>query len=223
MTDNASLILYTYWRSTAAYRVRMGLNLKGLTAEQRSVHLVRDGGEQFDEEYTRLNPQQLVPTLVHGRTVVTQSMAILEYLDEGFDGPGLLPSAPADRARVRSLAQLVACDIHPINNLRVLQYLTGELGADETGKIAWIHHWINTGFDALERRLDGEPETGDYCHGNQPGMADCCLLAQVYNARRFECDESRWPTIRRICQALEALPEIRQAAPENQPDAPGVQ
>jgi len=223
MPDSSSLTLYSYWRSTAAYRVRMGLNLKGLEATQHPVHLVRDGGEQFDEEYTRLNPQQLVPTLVHGDRVITQSLAILEYLDEAFEGPALLPDDPAGRARVRSLALLVACDIHPINNLRVLKYIGEELGADEAGRKNWIHHWIGTGLDALEKRLASDQETGTFCHGSQPGLADCCLLAQVYNARRFECNESGWPVIRRICEAMEALPAIQMAAPENQPDAPGVQ
>ncbi len=217
------LELYSYWRSTAAYRVRIGLGLKGLNARIVPVHLVRDGGEQFSEEYSRLNPQQLVPALVDHGNVITQSMAILEYLDERFPSTRLLPDQPLARARVRSLSQLIACDIHPVNNLRVLKYITGTLGADENARTGWIHHWINQGLDALESRLAGEPETGAFCHGDAAGMADCCLLAQIYNARRFECELSRWPVIMDICRRLEQLPAVQAAMPENQPDAPGVQ
>lgn len=213
-----SLILYSYWRSSASYRVRMALNLKGLEYEIRPVHLVRDGGEQFADDYSALNPQQLVPTLVDGETVITQSLAMLEYLDERFPEHALLPTDPAGRARVRAIAQAMACEIHPLNNLRVLKYLTGTAGLDEDAKLAWYRHWTESGLAAVERMLDS-PQTGRFCHGDEPGVADCCLLPQVYNARRFECHISRLERIRGICDALEGLAPICDAMPENQPDA----
>lgn len=213
------LVLYGYWRSSASYRVRMALNLKGLTYEQRFVHLVRDGGQQYLPDYIALNAQSQVPTLIHGERVLTQSPAILEYVDEVFRDPPLLPGDPDGRARVRALSAIVACDVHPLNNLRVLKYLTGTLGVDEADKLAWYRYWVELGLDAIEKRLAEDPETGDCCHGDTPTLADCHLLPQVYNARRFECDESRWPRIRRIAAHLAGIPEIRRAAPENQPDA----
>jgi maleylacetoacetate isomerase len=213
------LVLYGYWRSSASYRLRMALNLKGLDYEQRFVHLVRDGGQQHLPDYIALNVQAQVPTLIHGGRVLTQSPAVLEYIDEVFPDPPLLPGDPDGRARVRSLASIIACDIHPLNNLRVLKYLTGTLDVDESEKLAWYRHWTTLGMDAVERRLADDDETGDCCHGDSPTLADCCLLPQVYNARRFECDESRWPRIQRIAAHLAGIPEIRRAAPENQPDA----
>lgn len=212
------LVLHSYWRSSASYRVRMALNLKGLEYTIQSVHLVRDGGEQFADTYTRLNPQQLVPTLVDGETVLTQSLAILEYLEERHPQPSLLPEKSADRARVRAIAQAVACEIHPLNNLRVLQYLTGPAGLDEAGKLAWYRHWTEAGLAAVERMLDDE-RTGRFSHGNEPTVADCCLLPQVYNAERFECDLTPFAAIRRICDELKNLPAVVDAMPENQPDA----
>jgi maleylacetoacetate isomerase len=214
-----SLVLYGYWRSSASYRVRMALNLKGLDYEQRFVHLVRDGGQQYLPDYIALNAQSQVPTLRHGDRVLTQSPAILEYLEEVFPDPPLLPGDPDGRARVRSLAAVIACDIHPLNNLRVLKYLTGTLGVDESDKLAWYRYWVTLGLDAVEKRLSADAETGDCCHGDTPTLADCCLLPQVYNARRFECDESRWPAVRRIAAHLAGIPAIHRAAPENQPDA----
>ncbi|RFF31292.1 maleylacetoacetate isomerase [Wenzhouxiangella sediminis] len=212
------MVLYSYWRSSASYRVRMALKLKGLDHEIRPVHLVRDGGEQFADDYTALNPQQLVPTLIDGETVITQSMAMLEYLEERHPEPALLPGDHAGRARVRAIAQAIACEIHPLNNLRVLKYLTGTAGLDEDAKLAWYRHWTETGLAAVERMLDN-PGTGRFCHGDEPGLADCCLLPQVYNAERFECNIAQLKRIRRICEALGKIPAVVEAMPENQPDA----
>lgn len=213
------LVLYGYWRSSASYRVRIALNLKALEYEQRSIHLVRDGGQQHAADYREINPQAQVPTLVHGERALIQSLAILEYLEEVFPEPALLPGDPDGRARIRALAGVIACDTHPVNNLRVLAYLTGTLGIDESARLAWYRHWVATGLDAFERLLAESDETGACCHGDRPTIADCCLMPQVYNARRFECDESRWPEIRRIAAHLAELPEFRRASPENQPDA----
>lgn len=217
--DSAPLVLYGYWRSSASYRVRMALNLKGLDYEQRAVHLVRGGGEQHSDAYRALNPQGQVPTLKHGERVVTQSLAILEYLEDVFPDTPLLPGDPDGRARVRALCGVIACDSHPLNNLRVLSYLTGTLGVDEAGKLDWYRHWVGRGLDAFERMLVTSDESGACCHGDRPTLADCCLLPQVYNARRFECDEAGWPEIRRVAAHLAEMPEIQRAAPENQPDA----
>ncbi len=215
---DSGLALYSYWRSSASYRVRMALNFKSLDYRLEPVHLVHDGGQQFTPDYTALNPQQLVPTLVDGDTVITQSLAMLEYLEERHPAPPLLPADSAGRARVRAMAHAIACDIHPLNNLRVLKYLTSTAGLDDQARLAWYRHWTEAGLAAVERLLDN-PLTGRYCHGDEPGMADCCLLPQVYNADRFSCDLSSMPTIRRICAALESLPAVRDAMPENQPDA----
>lgn len=215
----APLILYDYWRSSASYRVRIALNLKGLDYGQRPVHLVRDGGEQRRPEYTRVNPQALVPSLLHGERTLTQSLAICEYLDETFPQPPLLPEDAPGRARVRGLAQAIACDIHPLNNLRVLQYLADTLAQGEDVKTAWYRHWVTVGLDAFERALSESGETGKCCHGDEPTLADCCLIPQMYNARRFQCDETNWPAIGRICDHLEQLPAFVRAKPEAQPDA----
>ncbi|GAB4173436.1 MAG: maleylacetoacetate isomerase [Wenzhouxiangellaceae bacterium] len=218
--NEARLTLYGYWRSSASYRVRIALNYKAFEWESRPVHLVRDGGEQHRPGYLELNPQGLVPTLVHGDLVLTQSLAILEYLEEIRPDPPLLPTDPASRARARQLAALIACDIHPLNNLAVLKYLTGELGVSESDRDRWYRHWVARGLTAFERLLVEHRSAGLCCIGDQPTIADCCLLPQVYNARRFECDESGWPTIRRITAHLETLPAFAAAAPERQPDAP---
>ena len=217
--SGSEIVLYGYWRSSAAYRVRLVLGLKGLEWTHRGVHLVRDGGHQHAPDYVALNPQHLVPTLVHGERVLTQSLAICEYLEEIHPEPAILPSDAPGRARVRALAQVIACDTHPLNNLRVLAYLTGPMGLDESAKLEWYRHWTATGLDALERMLAESPETGSCCHGDRPGLADACLVPQLYNARRFECDESGWPVIRRICEHLESLEAFRSARPEAQPDA----
>jgi maleylacetoacetate isomerase len=211
--------LYTYWRSSAAWRVRIALNLKGLDWHPLLVHLTRDGGEQRQPGYLALNPQGFVPALEADGLRLTQSMAIIEYLEETRPEPLLLPGEAAARARVRSLAQLVACDVHPLNNLRVLQYLARNAGFDETKQAEWYRHWVIEGLRALEARLASEPETGRYCHGDTPGLADCFLVPQLYNARRYGCDLEPYPTIIRIDAACNDLEAFRSAAAEAQPDA----
>ncbi len=213
------IVLYTYWRSSAAYRVRIGLELKGLAWEARPVHLVRDGGEQHLDAYRALNPQQQVPTLLHEGHVLTQSLAILEYLDERFPQVPLLPAGGVGRARVRALAQLVACDIHPINNLRVMQYLERSLQLPADARMQWTLHWMAEGFAAMEAMLANSRDTGTFCHGDRPGLADLCLLPQLYNAHRFGLDLAPYPTLRRIEAACQALDAFDRARPENQPDA----
>ncbi|WP_414495682.1 maleylacetoacetate isomerase [Stenotrophomonas maltophilia] len=213
------IVLYTYWRSSAAYRVRIGLELKGLAWQARPVHLVREGGEQHLGAYRALNPQQLVPTLLHDGRTLTQSLAIVEYLEERFPQMPLLPADAAGRARVRALAQLVACDIHPINNLRVMQYLERELQLPADARTEWTLHWIAEGFAAMEAMLAGSCDTGAFCHGDRPGLADLCLLPQLYNAHRFGLDLAPYPTLRRIEAACQALDAFDRARPENQPDA----
>ena len=211
--------LYTYWRSSSAYRVRIALNLKGLDWESVPVHLVRDGGEQHRPGYRAVNPQGLVPALEDGELTLTESLAIIEYLEETRPEPALLPADPAGRARVRSLALLVACSIQPLNNLGVLQYLGAAAGLDQEGRDQWYRHWVSAGFDALETRLAREPATGRFCHGDTPGLADCCLVPQVYNARRYGCDLGPYPTIARIDAECAKLEAFSAAAPEQQPDA----
>ncbi len=215
----AELLLYDYWRSSAAYRVRIALNIKKLSYQQRSIHLVRGGGEQRQPTYTALNPQQLVPTLLHGDLVLTQSMAIIEYLDDAFPESSVLPAEPVQRAQCRALAQVVGCDIHPLNNLRVLQYLSGPLEVDDTQKMDWYRHWVAQGFAAFEALLTRYGSTRDFCLGMQPTLADCCLLPQVYNAIRFDCDLTPYPLIRQIAEASKQHPAFIQAYPDNQPDA----
>lgn len=212
-------VLYTYWRSSAAYRVRIALNIKGVEYDSRSVHLVRDGGEQHSPAYRQINPQGLVPALVHEDRIYSQSLAIIEYLEERYPEPSLLPRDPGDRARVRGLAQMVACDIHPLNNSRVQKYLVGELGLGDEQKLAWYRHWITLGFEAIEARLDQDGYTGRFCHGDTVGLADLCLVPQVYNAERFGCDVSVFPTITRINTACLELDAFLRATPESQPDA----
>ncbi|MBB1087946.1 maleylacetoacetate isomerase [Lysobacter sp. SG-8] len=216
------LQLYSYWRSSAAYRVRIGLNLKGLSYDTVPVHLVRDGGEQHQPAFRNANPQGLVPVLKHGSRTFRQSMAILEYLEDAWPSPSLLPFDARDRARVRALAQAVACEVHPLNNLRVLQHLERVLEVDAEGRDAWVRHWVDEGFRAIEAMLVDHPSTGRFCEGESPGLADCCLVPQVYNARRFKVDMAPYPTIERIEQACLALPAFDAARPENQPDAPAA-
>ena len=216
---DAELTLYSYWRSSAAYRVRIGLNLKGLAYTLAPVHLLRDGGQQHAPDYAALNPQQLVPALRDGERVLTQSLAILEYLEETRPQAPLLPADAAGRARVRALAQLVACDIHPLNNLRVLQFFDRQWNVPQPERDDWVLHWMREGFTAMETMLAASADTGDYCHGNTPGLADCCLLPQLYNARRFKLDLDAFPTLRRIEAACLQLPAFDAARPENQPDA----
>jgi maleylacetoacetate isomerase len=213
------LKLYTYFRSSAAYRVRCALNLKGMPWEAVPVHLVRDGGEQNQPAYRARSPLGTVPALETGAGVITQSLAIIEYLDETQPQPPLLPASAEGRARVRAIAQTIACDIHPVNNLRVLQYLGRYFGASQDQKDAWYQHWVNEGLAAVEKLLAGHPATGTFCHGETPTLADCCLVPQVFNARRFNCPLDALPTIRRIVAACERLPAFEKAAPASQPDA----
>lgn len=210
--------LYGYFRSSAAYRVRIALNLKGLPYTQAPINLVK--GEQRSIANLARHPQGLVPVLETDEGAqLTQSLAICEYLDERHPNPALLPADATERARVRALAQVVTCEIHPLNNLKVLKHLVGELGVDDGAKLAWYRHWISEGFDALETMLKAEAGTGKFCHGDTPSLADICLVPQVYNAERFECDLSAYPTIRRIVEQCNALEAFQKAAPGEQPDA----
>jgi maleylacetoacetate isomerase len=211
--------LFTYFRSSAAYRVRIALNLKGLRADYRYVHLVQDGGQQHKQDYLSVNPQGLVPALVDNGHVLTQSLAIIEYLEEIHPQPPLLPKDALGRARVRALAQVVACDIHPVNNQRIIKYLEKELGADEAARKRWIQRWVKDGFSALEKMLANDPATGRCCHGDQPSLADICLVPQVFNARRFEVDMSAFPVLQRIDAHCLSLKPFADAAPEKQADA----
>lgn len=211
--------LYSYFRSSAAYRVRIALNLKGLAYRTLPVHLLRDGGEQHRPAYRAVNPAGLVPALEDRGHTLTQSLAILEYLEEQYPQTPLLPQGSADRARVRAIAQSIACEIHPLNNLRVLQYLSGTLGLGEEQKNAWYRHWVGEGLGAVERLLADDPRTGAFCHGDRPTLADCCLVPQVFNARRFGCELDAMPTILAIVARCQSLEAFQRAAPEHQPDA----
>ncbi len=217
---NNPLKLYSYWRSSASYRVRIALNLKALDYAIEPIHLVRNGGEQHSPEHHARDPQDQVPVLLHGQRAIRQSLAIIEYLDETFPENPLLPATARERARARGLAQLVACDIHPLGNLRVQQYLEGEFHIEQAKREDWTRHWIKLGFDALETLLVDNPASGDFCEGDVPSIADCCLVPQVYNARRFGLDLSPYPAITHIDATCRALPAFANAAPERQPDAP---
>jgi maleylacetoacetate isomerase len=211
--------LYDYFRSSAAYRVRIALNLKGVTPDERTyVHLRM--GNQRAQDYLALNPQGLVPALaLDDGHVLTQSLAIIEYLDETHREPPLLPAEPAQRARVRAIALAIACEIHPLNNLRVLNYLIGTMGVAREQKDGWYRYWIDVGFEALEKSLARDAATGRFCHGEHPTLADVCLVPQMANARRFDIDLSPYPTLVRIEAACNALPAFANAAPARQPDA----
>lgn len=211
------LIHYTYFRSSAAFRTRIALNLKGLAHEDVFVHLRKN--EQMAEAYTALNPQGLVPTLVHKGHAIGQSLAIIEYLDEVFPEPPFLPGDALGRARVRQITYAVACDIHPINNLRVRRYLQNRMGHGEAEVQTFMVHWMTEGFDALETMLATDGRTGRYCHGDQPTLADICLIPQMANARGAEMDLSPWPILKRIEKACYELPAFVDALPKNQPDA----
>jgi maleylpyruvate isomerase len=211
--------LLNYFRSSASYRVRIACNLKGLPYEYVPIHLNRNGGEQFGTEFSDLNPQQLVPLLQDGGFRIAQSMAILEYLEERYPDSPLLPSDLLARAQVRQIAQYIACDIHPLNNLRVLKFLTGGLQLSDEQKSMWIVHWLETGLTALENQLNQSGTRGLFCFGDTPTFADCCLIPQLFNAKRFGVDTSRFPAlqvIERNCQEVEAF---RLAQPGLQPDA----
>jgi maleylacetoacetate isomerase/maleylpyruvate isomerase len=213
-----ALLLHDYFRSSASHRVRIALNLKGLPYRQQSHHLRK--GEQRAPDYLRVNPQGFVPALVDGEVAVTQSIAIIEYLEEAYpDTLRILPAVPAERARVRSLAAIVATDTHPLNNLRILKYLEAELGLDEGARTAWYHRWLKECFDAFEARLDAESQTGRFSHGEAPTLADICLVPQIFNARRFSFDLSPYPTTMRVFDTAQSLDAFAAAAPERQPDA----
>ena len=209
------MILYDYFRSSAAFRVRIALNLKGLAPERRFVHLRK--GEQRAADYLELNPQGFVPTLVIGKRRLTQSLAIIEYLEEEHPLPPLLPREPAERAWVRAFALSIACDIHPLNNLRVLKYLGKALDIDEPRRDEWYRHWVNEGFVALEAQLAGQPST--YCRGDSPTLADVCLVPQVFNAQRVAVDLAPYPRIRAVHEACMQVSAFSDAQPSNQPDA----
>lgn len=211
--------LYTYFRSSAAYRVRIALNLKGLDYEAVPVHLLRDGGQQLADEYLAVNPSALVPTLQDDGFTLTQSMAIIEYLEEAYPLAPLLPKDAIGRARVRELAQIVACDVHPVNNLRVLKYLVKHLGLSEEAKTDWYRHWAIEGLRSLEAHLARNPGTGTFCHGETPTIADCFLVPQVFNAKRFDIDVDAYPTVARINALCVDLPAFEAAHPSRQPDA----
>jgi maleylacetoacetate isomerase len=214
-----TLRLYTYWRSSAAYRVRIALGLKGLEYESVPRHLLRDGGEQRRPEYLALNPQGFVPALEHDGTVITQSLAICEYLEERFPAPPLLPSVATERAAVRAMALAVACDIHPLNNLRVLQYLKSELAQDDAGVARWAQHWISRGFDAFEQLIARHSRDGRHCFGDGVTLADVFLVPQVANARRVQLELAPWPRIVAVTTYLESLSAFMAARPDAQPDA----
>ena len=208
--------LYTYFRSSAAYRVRIALNFKGIAYEAIAIHLTKDGGRQKSPDYRAVNPQMRVPALtLEGGEVLTQSLAIIEYIDETHPKPPLLPADPLQRAKVRALADLIACDIHPLNNLIALQYLKRELKHEQPAIDTWYHHWILEGFAALEAMIQPKP----YAFGREVTLADLCLIPQVFNARRLKVPLDKFPKIVAVDAACLALPAFDQARPENQPDA----
>ncbi len=209
--------LYSYWRSSAAYRVRIALNWKRLEYRMYPVHLTKGGGEQFSPWFQAMNPSHAVPILRHQDSTLHQSLAIIEYLDERFPSPPLLPKSAPDRAIVRALALDIAADTHPLNNLRVLNYLQKTLGHNEATKTAWYRHWVATSLQSLETRL--AQSEGKYCHGDAVTMADACLVPQIYNAQRFDCDLSPYPKIVAIYQHLLTFEAFQAAKPERQPDA----
>lgn len=211
--------LYGYWRSTAAYRVRMALNLKQISYSQVSVNLVREGGEQHKPEYRDVNPQGLVPTLVDGSLKIGQSMAILEYLEERYSQVPLLPTEFSSRAIARQLANTIVCDVHPLNNLRVLQYLSNEFAVADLDKTKWYHHWLFLGFSAFEQLLEKHRLDGPYSIGTELSIADACLIPQIYNANRFEYPMDNHPRLQRINDNCLKLTRVRDATPESQPDA----
>jgi maleylacetoacetate isomerase/maleylpyruvate isomerase len=209
--------LYSYFRSSASFRVRIALALKGLPYDYSGVHLQQ--GEQSQPAYAEVSPAQLVPALRDGDALLTQSLAIIEYLDETHPEPPLLPADALGRARVRALAMDIACEIHPLNNLRVLRYLVHEMGVAEERKDAWYKHWVESGLAVVERRLAGQAATGRYCHGNAPTLADCVLVPQIFNAQRFDCRLDHVPTVMRVFDACMQLDAFKAAQPSACPDA----
>jgi maleylacetoacetate isomerase len=211
--------LYGFFRSSASYRARIALNLKGLAYESVEVDLRAGTSAQRSAQFLALNPEGLVPVLVDGSHVISQSLAIAEYLEETHPNPALLPRAPADRARVRALTLAIACDMHPLNNLRVLNYLRAELGQDDAGVDRWYAHWIGRGFSALEQQVRATSGDGRYMFGSAVTLADVFIVPQMYNARRFKCDTAPYGTLNSICANLEALPAFAAASPDAQPQA----
>jgi len=209
--------LYTYFRSSAAFRVRIALNLKGLAHESVAVSLPK--GAHREDAFGAINPQRLVPALIEDGHLLTQSLAIMEYLEEKQPAPPLLPRDLLGRARVRSLSLLVACEIHPLNNLRVLQHLKRGLGLDEAGINTWYRHWVAEGLARFEDDLTKTAGTGTYCHGGTPTMADCCLVPQIFNAKRYACDLAPYPATMRVFDACMKLDAFDRAQPVKQPDA----
>lgn len=210
------LTLYTYWRSTAAYRVRIALGLKGISYRALPVNLLQE--EQTEKSYLKINPQGLVPALGVGAAYLTQSLAILEYLEEAYPDPNLLPASLIERAGVRSFCQTIACDIHPVNNLRVLQHLRSRFGCEENEVAEWYRRWVAGGFVAMESQV--QRNAGLYCFGAAITMADVCLVPQMYNARRFDCDLAPYPRLVEVAQRLELHPAFAEASPERQSDMP---
>ncbi|MFC1747323.1 maleylacetoacetate isomerase [Pseudomonadota bacterium] len=217
----SKLSLYSYFRSSAAYRVRIALNLKGLSYDTRYINLIKDGGEQHSSHYHQINPQGLVPALVaNDQSIITQSLAIIEYLNERHPEPPLLPGSAIQRAQIRAFALAISCDIHPLNNLRVQTYLKDELNANDADKMTWYHHWIRIGFSALEQQLSATNNNSLFCFGDTPTMADACLIPQIYNAIRFNLDLSDYRTLKNIYSHCIELEAFHEASPENQPDCP---
>jgi maleylacetoacetate isomerase len=211
--------LHTYFRSSAAYRVRIVLALKGVPWTPEFVHMLRGGGEQHGARYREVNAMGLVPALEDGPQILTQSLAICEYLEESYPAPPLLPQDPLARAYVRSIANTIACEIHPLNNLRVLKYVTGTLRHNDDEKLAWIRHWIDQGFTGVEAQVNRNGRAGDFLCGNEPGVADAFLVPQLYNARRFDCDLKKFPALLRIDANCASLPAFQSAHPDRQDDA----
>jgi maleylacetoacetate isomerase len=211
--------LYNYYRSSASFRVRIALNLKGLPYEYSAVHLTRGGGQQFDPAFRAINPDALIPVLDDGGHALTQSLAIIEYLEETHPEPPLLPKAPLDRAYVRSIALGIACEIHPLNNLRVLRYLVRDLKATEDQKNAWYRHWVEQGLASVEARLVAESRSSRYALGDRVTLADVVIVPQIFNAKRFDCRLDHVPTVMRIFDHCMELPAFVDAQPSRQPDA----
>jgi len=213
--------LYTYFRSSAAYRVRIALAIKGVEFTAVPIHMIKDGGQHRAPEYLKINPMGLVPALETPHGVITHSLAICEYLEEIHPAPSLLPRAPIDRAYVRAIANAVACEIHPLNNLRVLTHLTGAMGLDESAKLSWYRHWIAVGLSGIEQLIGGSRRSGDFCCGDTPGLGEVFLVPQIYNARRFACPLTDYPQIAAIVERAERHPAFIAARPESQEDWEG--